>query len=237
MLARTRNKIRLLIANAVFKQRHLLRDRIFFRDMFGLYNYMYRPCQLIYLCECLRAVKDIKGSIVEVGCAYGFTTTFLAKYMQDIGMHAPYIAIDTFSGFVPEQSRYEIEIRNKPEILQRFFSTNRKEWVAEGLRDSEVTGVNLEQMDCTNFDFDLINPIIFAIIYVDFYLPIKDILPKVYRNMAEGGIIIVDDCRDANVWDGAYHAYAEFMQDHGWETQIMADKLGIIVKGQNNFNQ
>ena len=63
---------------------------------------------------------------------------------------------------------------------------------------------------------------------MDLYKPIKDVLPKIYSAMSPGGIIVVDDCKPANLWDGAVLAYEEFLQNRALPKEIVAEKLGII---------
>jgi hypothetical protein len=57
-----------------------------------------------------------------------------------------------------------------------------------------------------------------------------DILPKLYRNLSAGGIILVDDCMPHELWDGALAAYGEFALDSGIERNIVLEKIGIIRK-------
>src|SRR3981189_1053087 len=51
--------------------------------LFSRYPYMFSPAQLIALTDCIKSVSDVPGSFVEVGCAYGATTVFLNKFMND----------------------------------------------------------------------------------------------------------------------------------------------------------
>lgn len=46
--------------------------------------------------------------------------------------------------------------------------------------------------------------------------------------MSSGGIIVVDDCKPAELWDGALQAYEEFVEQKGLSNEIAAGKLGII---------
>jgi hypothetical protein len=43
-----------------------------------------------------------------------------------------------------------------------------------------------------------------------------------------GGIIVVDDCKFAELWDGVLQAYEEFVQQKDLSKEITAEKLGII---------
>ena len=60
-----------------------------------------------------------------MGCAYGATTVFLKKLMAEAGVEKDYIAMDTFSGFAPEQADFEIKSRRKrPGLKESSRSTS-----------------------------------------------------------------------------------------------------------------
>jgi len=46
--------------------------------------------------------------------------------------------------------------------------------------------------------------------------------------MSPGGIIVVDDCKATELWDGTLQAYEEFVQQKGFPKEITAEKPGII---------
>ena len=76
----------------------------------------------------------------------------------------------------------------------------------------------------------MIAPIAFCLIDLDLYRPIKNALPTIFKNVSKGGVIVVDDCKEGGVWDGALQAYIEFCDEIGIEPKIVYSKLGIIVK-------
>ena len=189
---------------------------------------MYEPHQLVSLTECIKSVHDVPGCVVEAGCAYGATTVFLNKFIKSEGIERAYYAIDTFSGFVDEHAEYEIQNRNKPAVIKEYFTENKKEWFDKSIRLHDIKCVKSVECDVTKFDFSAIEPIAFCLLDVDLYKPIKDVLPKIYAAMSPGGIIVVDDCKPADLWDGALRAYGEFLQEKALPSEIVADKLGII---------
>src|SRR4051794_28557437 len=81
-----------------------MRTGVFSHRFFDVYPYMFEPDQLCFLCECLDRTHKLQGCCVEAGCAYGWTTAFLNRYMNCRGIEKPYFAIDTFGGFVAEHS-------------------------------------------------------------------------------------------------------------------------------------
>ena len=221
--------VRMLCAEAAMRTGII--DRIFGRTILSGHDSMFSPRQLIFFTQCLEETRHVAGCCVEVGCAYGQTTVFLRKFMEESGITKDYYAIDTFSGFVPEHADYEVDRRNKDRLgLARTFATNKKKWFDFWLRGSGIHSVVSFECDATKFDFDRIGPIAFALLDVDLYLPMIDILPKVYRNLSAGGIILVDDCMPDGPWDGSLAAYVEFASHTGIEREIVLNKIGVIRK-------
>jgi O-methyltransferase len=207
-----------------------MRTGLFDRSIFSLYNYMFSPSQLVFLTQCLAEVRDIPGCCVEIGCAQGRTTVFLRKFMDENGIAKDYWALDTFGGFVAEHVDYEVARRDKSRVMSQLFVANKRSWFEHSLTVSGVDAVNSVEGDATKFDFDRIAPIAFALLDVDLYLPIKDILPKLYRNLSPGGVMLIDDCMPHQLWDGALAAYEEFAASNGIERRIVLGKLGVIRK-------
>jgi hypothetical protein len=195
---------------------------------------MFSPAELVFLTQYLSATSAISGSVVEAGCAYGATTVFLNKYMDEQNIDHPYYAIDTFSGFAEGDIDYERIHRNKSaQIIDKLFSTfndNKKSWFNKTLAANNIYRVRSIKDDVNRFDFATVAPIAFCLLDVDLYLPIKTALPKIYDAMAPGGIIVVDDCWHIDEWDGALQAYDEFVRDCKLEHKIVGRKLGVIVK-------
>jgi SAM-dependent methyltransferase len=207
-----------------------MKTGIFDRSIFSVYNYMFSPSQLIFLTQCLAETRHVPGCCVEVGCAQGRTTAFLRKFMDESGIEKDYYALDTFSGFVPEHVDYEVDRRRKDRDINQVFVTNKRKWFDHSLEISGVRAVNSIECDAAKFDFDRLGPIAFALLDVDLYLPMIDILPKLYRNLSAGGIILVDDCMPHELWDGALAAYEEFVAHSGIERNILLEKIGVIRK-------
>jgi hypothetical protein len=118
--------------------------------------------------------------------------------------------------------------RGKEEDKLDGFRVNHKKWFDETIKSNGINRVKSFQADVSEFDFKETKLISFCLIDVDLYIPIKAALDKVYPLMAKGGIIVVDDCKQNNLFDGAYKAYIEFIETHQLPKKIILDKLGII---------
>ena len=210
-----------------------MKSGIYTQTFFGVYPYMFSPQQLIFMTENLKRVRDVAGYCLEAGCAYGATTVFLNKFMQNEGIDKPYVSIDTFSGFVKDQSDYEINQRKKRQKIQYSFSENKQSWYDYSVSREKIQDVRSFCCDITKFDFTALGPIAFCLLDVDLYLPVKDVLPKIYDQLSSGGTIIVDDCRADCDWDGSYMAYKEFCAQMGIKEEIHHEKLGIIRKDKH----
>jgi SAM-dependent methyltransferase len=203
----------------------LLRERFF-----SVYPYMFTPAQLLFIADSLRGARNASGCCLEVGCAYGATTVFLKKLMAEEGIAKDYIALDTFSGFVPEQVAFEVSQRRKSPGIGRIFRRNKRAWYETALAVDHVTGVRAIEGDAARFDYAALGPIAFCLLDVDLYIPVRDALPKIYRQLAPGGVIVVDDCSAGGDWDGALQAYEEYCAAVGIPVDIRCRKLGIVRK-------
>lgn len=200
------------------------------KHFYPRYTYNFTAPQLCFLCHSLSETKQVKGSILEIGCARGETTIFLNNYLKNCGIDKEYIAIDTFSGFVKEDIEYEQKFRGKSSSY-RSFRVNKKKWFDGTLQQNGISNVISIQADINQYDLSRHYPISFALLDVDLYRPMKKSLPELYQALESGGIIIVDDCdENDDRWDGSDQAYKEFMEEIGQPIEIVYGKLGVIRK-------
>ena len=211
--------------------KYLLSLTSFRRFVFPRWRYNFSASDLVFMCSCLEEIRNISGSVLEIGCEYGETTLFLNHYMTDRNINRHYYCIDTFDGFTEADINYEVEARHKSRNNLSGFRNNSKKWFERTLSDAGYESVRVFQKDVTEFDFLLVSPVSFALLDVDLYKPIEACLPKLYDVLSPGGILIVDDCdpTDQN-YDGAYYAYIEFMASNHLPVCIVGSKLGIIRK-------
>ena len=203
------------------------------RYFFPRYQYNFTPAQLCILCQCIEETQHVDGSIVEIGCAGGATTVFLNKHMDASGIEKPYIAVDTFSGFVAEDIDHEVNKRAKRRGSAYFsaFRLNDKKWFDATMRMNGVTRVKSVQADVNQYDLRALAPLSFVLFDVDFFRPTEKGLPELFDALAPGGLIVVDDCDSSHEhWDGAAQAYTEFVNARGINKEIVLGKLGILRK-------
>jgi hypothetical protein len=187
------------------------------------------PLQLATLITELDRVKDSPGAILEVGVARGMTTRFICEHLaQSQRTNERLYAIDTFESFTPSDIHHEIRVRGK----------NREELTAFGYIDFDKWKKNFEafpfvkacKSDCSTFDYHRIGPIKLAFLDVDLYLPTKQALGRIFEELSEGGVILVDDVKKNLNWDGAYQAYVEFCSERSLRAEFLGVKCGIIRK-------
>ncbi|MGB7267126.1 MAG: TylF/MycF/NovP-related O-methyltransferase [Terracidiphilus sp.] len=211
----------------------LLKIVVFRYTRFGAPTYPFptvEPIELATLvCEIDR-LKDISGTIVEIGVARGMTTRFLAEHLVRSGYsNQDYYAIDTFRSFLKSDIDYEVQHRGKQrwDFRGQFKYNDFEIWKRNF---KEFPFVKAVQSDCAIFDYSSIAPIKIAFLDVDLYLPIKRTLPRIYECVCEGGIILVDDVRNNNMYDGAYQSYMEFCDEMKITPTFVGNKCGIIRK-------
>lgn len=202
---------------------------VYTRNPFVRYPYMSTPSELVELTKQFLSVRA-PGVAVEVGCNQGWTTCFLLEALRERGIRREYVCIDTFNGFSPEDAAFEYKVRGKTlGIYDDLFLISDPVWLKASLTRFGYQNVSVQKADGSEFDYQVLGPIAFAYIDVDLYRPVKASLERILPNMAAGGLIIVDDC-DSNhdLWDGAFHAYTEFCDEHNILQEISCQKFGII---------
>jgi hypothetical protein len=199
----------------------------------GVPTYPYpnvEPIQLATLVTEIERLKQVKGNIVEIGVASGRTTRFLCEHIvsQNLQDTLTLYAIDTFASFTKQDLEFEVKQRGK----------KLSELMAFGYNDFEIWKRNFAtypfvkalQSDCAAFDYARVAPVKVAFLDVDLYVPTRRTLPKLYEVLVPGGVILVDDVRDNQVYDGAYQAYMEFCQELRVAPRLVGNKCGVIFK-------
>jgi len=221
--------------------RQLMQRGYFRKLLYPRYQFQFFPRQLCFLADCLDRTAKIDGAVVEIGCAYGLTTTFLHEYMADSGIRKEYVCIDTFSGFTPNDILVERQQRGKLHSYEWDFKINSVEWFKEALAERHISDVKIVEADiCSLSDSLLPERISFCLLDVDLYRPVKAGLQKIFPRLSSGGIIVVDDCwtRSKHMWvhgvgdayDGAMQAYREFTAERGLPESFVEAKLAVIEK-------
>lgn len=199
------------------------------------YGYMFSPSQLALLVRVADEVLDLPGIFLEIGCARGSTTIHLNRHIEFRNDTRRYVCIDTFKGFIEADIQHEVRMRGKDEAyLKRSFAQNRRSWFDHTMRINGITNVESIEAPIQDVKLDqIVNGagIAFALVDVDLYLPVKDALAQVWPLMSPGGVIVVDDCDEKHdSFDGAYHAYQEFVAAKDLPLIIEEVKLGVIRK-------
>ena len=194
------------------------------------YQFNFHPSQIVLFCNLLKEASRINGSIVEVGCNTGSTTLFLNKYLESLNSNKIYYALDTFNGFPKEDILFEENKRGKKKGMYKdAFKMNSLKLFEERMSVNNLKNVKAISCDVKDFNFSDIAPFSFVLLDVDLYKPIKNVLVKIFPLMSPGGIIVVDDCnKDSQMWDGAYQAFKEFVEENNLESEIILDKIGLI---------
>ncbi len=200
------------------------------RYFFPYFAYNMTAAQLVLLCQHLARVRDVEGFVLEVGCSTGMTTVFLNNYMDALRIEKPYVAVDTFSGFTQEDVRHEVERRAVNSPLLGGFRSNSQRWFDLAMRMNGASRVRSIRADINGFDLRPLGGIAFCLLDVDLYRPTRNALPAIYRGLAPGGVVLVDDCdASSEHWNGADQAYKEFCRELALPERIESG-IGILEK-------
>jgi len=197
--------------------------------LYHRYSYSFTPSQLSFLVECLNRTAEVEGNIVEIGCAYGQTTVFLDRHLDASKDPRTYVCIDTFDGFTATDRDYEERVRGKSSAAyEHCFSDVSLRGFQRTLANNNVTRVTPIKADIKSYNMEAVTAISFCLIDVDLYLPVKAALDKVLGLARPGSMVIVDDCQEHPLWDGALQAYEEFTASHHIVPEIVEGQFGLI---------
>jgi O-methyltransferase len=215
---------RLTRAGFELAARTRLRKYLYYR-----YVYSFDPRELAFLIHCLDQTADLTSPILEVGCAFGHTTVFLNKHLAAVGNRRPYVCIDTFAGFTNDDARYEEQARGKSaDWYRQSYHDASLTTFQRTLANNGITSVIAIKSDVAAWQPDLPSGVSFCLIDVDLYRPVLAALQKVVPLVQSGGLVVVDDCNDHRLWDGALQAYNEFTAAQGLPQTIIGGRLGLI---------
>ena len=192
------------------------------------YSYNVEPIQLAKLISELIRLDSTEGNILEVGVARGMTTRFICEHLKNTKFEGIYYAIDTFESFTDSDLEYEVSNRKKDLAQLKGFQYNDFNVWKSHFRDFSF--LKAVKSDCGKLDYEEFKPIKLTFLDVDLYLPTLKALNKIYHCTCEGGVILVDDCINNIIYDGAFQAYMEFCAEKGIEPCIIGNKCGIIYK-------
>lgn len=201
-----------------------LRKYLYYR-----YNYSFSPAQLCFLVECLNRTSSVPGTILEVGCAYGHTTAFLNKHLDAMGDDRQYVCVDTFRGFTRSDTTFEEENRGKASgQFQRSFADASLRAFRRTMANNSITRVRSVKADVCSWRPDVVPRVSFCLVDVDLYRPVEASLKKIVPLVQPGGIVVIDDCQEHPLWDGALQAYLEFTEREGIPRSIQHGQFGVI---------
>jgi O-methyltransferase len=201
----------------------------FQKYLYYRYSYSFTPSQLSFLVACLNRTAQVDGDVVEIGCAYGQTTVFLERHLSATKDARAYVCIDTFEGFTETDRDYEERVRGKSSAAYaQCFADASLKGFQRTLAHNGVTRVTPIKADIKSYSMEAVGTISFCLIDVDLYLPVKAALDKVMGLACPGSIVVVDDCQQHPLWDGALQAYEEFTAEHSLEPQIVEGQFGLI---------
>ena len=187
---------------------------------FPRWRFMITPGQMAALVGLLDETREIPGAILEIGCAWGWTTTLLNKHMDYTELNKEYVCIDTFSGFTPEDIATE-QSQGRPYDFGGFRG-NSKAYFDSAMRLEGFQRIKSYEADAATLDMSRFAPVSFCFIDLDLYRPVLGALREVRKHMSPGGVIAVHDCMPDHGFEGAYYAYLEYVKEIAREPEIIA---------------
>src|SRR5205085_462644 len=146
--------------------------------------------------------RDVEGAVVEVGCFIGGTAAIASTMLRNLRHREALVCIDTFDEFV--DTHFDADVaRGVPPAWRHDFSANSRKMVRQLLDHYGCQDVELIEADIARLDPSAIpEPIAVCLLDVDLEIPTYEGLIRVVPKLADAGIALVDDCREAEVWPG-----------------------------------
>ena len=188
------------------------------------------PSELgIYLHELLNRAS-VPGDIAEIGCHMGGTACVASALVKKYTPHKSYTCFDTFDGFVESQLKADLD-RGTPTSVQMRFANNSLALVRRILDLHGCNEVHLVKGDIATVPNESFSDRYSVILLdVDLAEPTYVGLKRLYPRLSEGGIILIDDCRQdpGQIWK-AMLGYQRFCKENDLAPRIHYG-FGIIEK-------
>ncbi len=183
-----------------------------------------------FLCEAITKTRGASGAILEIGVAKGDTSVFLLEHLRTTADARKVYFLDTFSGFTSDSVSYEVDVRGMSSDDYDVFRYGDERVFARNLRRLGYENFETVKGDAAQIDYSKFAPIDVVLLDIDLYKPTREILGRLWNNMATPGYICVDDCMAGTPWDGSLQAYQEFLAEKKLQSHIVGQKGGIVVK-------
>ena len=214
------------------KLREFFKKIVFQYTKFGApsYEYNIEPAQL---CEIISSIDKVcsegrEAQIFEIGVAKGQTTRFIAEHIKKSNLKVNFYCLDTFASFTEKDLNFEVEQRGKNKRDLYGFAYNDFQIWARNF--SSFKFVKPIKIDVSEFDFSKIfGGVDFIFLDCDLYLPTLNVLQNCKQYLNDGAIVIVDDVKNNNRWDGAYQAFFEFVKDENLKYEMIGNKCGKLT--------
>jgi hypothetical protein len=159
-----------------------------------------QPERLMLYFQTIIDTADVPGPVVEVGAHLCGTSILACRMMKNLRIDKPYICVDTFRGFVPDQFKADIP-KGTPARNSSLFADNSEGLARRILRMHKSTSIRLVAKDCSDITpDDFPDGISTCLIDVDLSGPVYQALRRIWPLMNAGGRILVDDCSDTSSW-------------------------------------
>jgi predicted O-methyltransferase YrrM len=219
-----------IITRAKVKRRELFaRTPLGRRFLLPSYHYAFSPPQLAALSQIVDDTESVRGSFIEIGVGWGATTIWLNRHLAARSRAPSYIAMDTFSGFTERDVEYEHGVGRTYPFDD--FDFNSETLFRLTMEHCGLENVRVVNADAASYPYTELPHLAFALVDVDLYRPSLAAIAGVWPRVAEGGIVVVDDCSPLpGKWQGAGDAYREFCRDEQLPEEYVEGKLGLLRK-------
>ena len=188
------------------------------------------PEHLYAYLDALWTRRELDGAIVEVGAYLGGTAAIAYKLLANTAFRKRYLCVDTFEGFVSAQFNPDAAAGMVEATSRWDFSANSLATVKRLLRYWGCEEIELVQADIASLpDESLPDTICVSLLDVDLSVPTYEGLRRIVPRLANGGIVLVDDCVEHGSWAGALDGYRRFVREHDLPERYVM-RMGVVER-------
>jgi O-methyltransferase len=172
----------------------------------------------LYLTTQYCVKRGMSGAICEFGVWRGGSLELVAHCLRRLNAENHIVGVDTFEGH-PTPNEDEIDIWGN-NMQERFLleTQDGRKWaessyqeVSRNIREIYANATFLKEEVNTSFDADRFDSIAILRLDMDWYLPTKVVLDKLFWKLEKGGCLIIDDYGHHS---GARKALEEFLSEN-----------------------
>ena len=199
---------------------------------YGLFSGDTNLFKTLKIFELLMQTKNLKGDIIEFGIHKGNTSLLIGKIIKIFKLKKKLYLVDHFKGLI----NFSKNDPKKSVKYKKYYKGNKKQ-IQDFLKFNNLKKVKIMDIDASKIKNNYFKNWKFSLVYfdMDLYLPTKNSLNTISKNIVKNGIIVFDQA-NKNFW-GEKKAAKEFLANNENYKVIFKEKYyqpDLVIKKIKN---